>query len=152
GGGSANQADEVWGLNSSGLIYRASKSGSKWTFSQIPGALTEVEVGPGYQEGCYPYEVWGLSSSSQVYRYNYCSGQFSQQPGTLCEIRVGGGQVWGAQCGSNTFRFVFASGTFKPIANSFTAIPQLSVGPNGQVWAEDTGSGFLYKFDDFSGF
>src|SRR5262249_53225412 len=108
GGGSANQADEVWGLNSSGLIYRASKSGSKWTFSQIPGALTEVEVGPGYQEGCYPYEVWGLSSSSQVYRYNYCSGQFSQQPGTLCEIRVGGGQVWGAQCGSNTFRFVFA--------------------------------------------
>src|SRR5262249_60107970 len=33
GGGSANQADEVWGLNSSGLIFRGIKSGTTWTFS-----------------------------------------------------------------------------------------------------------------------
>src|SRR5262249_31905481 len=62
GGGSANQTDEVWGVNSSGGIYRASKSGSTWTFSAVPGSLTEVEVGPGYQEVCHPYEVWGLNS------------------------------------------------------------------------------------------
>ena len=152
GGGNAYQADEVWGLSSSGLIYRASKSGSTWTFSQIPGALSVVEVSPGYQDSCHPYEVWGLNSGSQIYRYNYCMAHFEQQAGSLCEIRVGGGQVWGAECGPRTYRFSFANGNFFQIPNGFQAIPQLSVGPNGQAWAEDTGTGLLYKFDDFSGF
>jgi hypothetical protein len=42
GGGNAAQADAVWGLNSSGSIYRASKSGASWIFSQVPGVLAVI--------------------------------------------------------------------------------------------------------------
>jgi hypothetical protein len=152
GGGNAAQADAVWALNSSGSIYRASKSGSSWTFSQVAGVLDLIEVGPGYQDNCHPYEVWGLNTGSQVYRYNYCTSQFDQQSGILCDIHVGGGDIWGAQCGPNVFRFNFSTGVFDQIADPFGAFPQLTVGSNGDVWATDTGNSNVYKYDDFSGF
>ena len=152
GGGNAAQADAVWALNSSGSIYRASKSGSSWTFSQVAGVLDLIEVGPGYQDKCHPYEVWGLNTGSQVYRYNYCTSQFDQQSGILCDIHVGGGDIWGAQCGPNVFRFNFSTGVFDQIADPFGAFPQLTVGSNGDVWATDTGNSVVYKYDDFSGF
>jgi hypothetical protein len=44
GGGNAAQADAVWGLNSSGNIFRASKSGTSWIFSQVPGVLPAEPV------------------------------------------------------------------------------------------------------------
>src|SRR5215470_1725348 len=81
GGGNAAQADTVWGLNSSGSIYRASKSGTTWSFTQVPGGLTAIAVGPGYQDSCHPYEAWGLNSGSQIYRFNYCTNLFEQIPG-----------------------------------------------------------------------
>jgi len=152
GGGDSAQADTVWALNSAGSIYHASKSGTAWTFSSVPGSLTTIAVGPGYQDPCHPYEVWGLNSGSNIYRYNFCGGSFEQQSGSLCEIQVGGGEIWGAECGPKTYRFNASTGSFNQIPNSFHAIPQLSIGPNGQAWAEDTGTGLLYKFDDFSGF
>jgi hypothetical protein len=99
GGGNAAQADAVWALNSSGSIYRASKSGATWIFSQVPGVLAVIAVGPGYLNSCHPYEVWGLNPSSQIYRYNFCGNHFEQVPGILCEIQVGGGEIWGAECG-----------------------------------------------------
>jgi len=108
GGGNATQADAVWALNSSGNIYRATKSGSTWTFSQVPGSLDLIQVGPGYRDNCHPYEVWGLNTGSQIYRYNYCTSQFDQQSGFLCDIHVGGGDIWGAQCGPNVYRFNFS--------------------------------------------
>jgi hypothetical protein len=151
GGGSAAQADEVWGLNSSGSVYRASKSGSSWTFSQVPGSLDVIEVGPGYQDSCHPYEVWGLNTSSQIYRYNFCGDNFDQEPGILCEIQVGGGDVWGAQCGPNVFRFNFSTLTFDQVSDPFGSIPAITVGPNG-VWAIDTSNSAVYQYDDFSGF
>src|SRR3974390_79294 len=52
GGGNAAQADAVWALNSSGNIYRASKSAGIWTFSQVPGVLDLIQVGLGYQDSC----------------------------------------------------------------------------------------------------
>ena len=152
GGGNSAQPDTVWAINSSGSIYHATGSGIAWTFSPVPGSLDVIAVGPGYQDPCHPYEVWGLNTSSQIYRYNFCGGSFEQQPGSLCEIQVGGGEIWGAECGPATYRFNASTNSFNSIPNSFTAIPQLSVGPNGQAWAADTGSGLLYKFDDFSGF
>jgi len=150
GGGNAAQADEVWGLNSSGSIYRASKSGTSWIFTQVPGSFTGIVVGPGYQDACHPYEVWGLNSGSAIFRYNYCNNSFDQVPGILCDIQVGGSDVWGAQCGPNTFRFDFTTGTFFPISSPFTGFPALTVGPTGEVWAIDTGSSNrLYRFDVF---
>ncbi|MBV9303050.1 MAG: hypothetical protein JOY62_08935 [Acidobacteriaceae bacterium] len=152
GGGNVAQPDEVWGLNSLGDIFRASRSGPSWTFARVPGSLDLVEVGPGYQDSCHPYEVWGLNTGSEIFRYNYCTKQFQQQPGFLCDIHVGGGDIWGAQCGPNVFRFNFSTGVFDQITpDPFGAFPQLSVGPNGEVWAIDTSNSVLYEYNDFSG-
>jgi hypothetical protein len=152
GGGNAAQADTVWGLNSSGSIYRASKSGTSWIFSQVPGSLDDIQVGPGYQDSCHPYEVWGLNTGSEIFRYSFCTNSFDQEPGFLCDIHVGGGDIWGAQCGPNTYRFNFSTGVFDPINSPFVAFPALTVGPNGEVWVTDTGtSGELYRYDPFFG-
>jgi hypothetical protein len=148
GGGNAAQADEVWGLNSAGSIYRATKNGSSWSFSQVPGLLDLIQVGPGYRDNCHPYEVWGLNTASEIYRYNYCTSQFDQQPGFLCDLHVGGGDIWGAECGPNVFRFNFSAGVFDQIFDQFSAFPQLTVGSNGDVWATDTSDSIVYKYDD----
>lgn len=152
GGGNAFQADAVWGLNSAGSIYRAHLSGSKWVFNQVPGVLDLIEVGPGYQDGCHPYEVWGLNTSSQIYRYNFCDKNFDQETGILCDIKVGGGEVWGAQCGPEVFHFNFSTGNFDQVSSPFGAFPALTVGPNGGVWGLDTGDSNVYQFDVYIGF
>lgn len=153
GGGNAAQEDEVWGLDSRGSIFRAVKGGSPWSFSQVPGLLDLIQVGPGYRDNCHPYEVWGLNTASQIYRYNYCTSKFDQQSGFLCDLHVGGGDIWGAECGPNVYRFNFSTGVFDPIANQFSAFPQLTVGSNGDAWATDTSDSLVYKYnDDLQGF
>jgi hypothetical protein len=93
GGGNLfqSQPDAVWALDASHNIYTLTASG----FVQVSDALGQIAVGPGYQDSCHPYEVWGISLTSQVFRYDYCSGQFNQEPGTLARIAVGGAGVWG---------------------------------------------------------
>ena len=150
GGGNAAQPDAVWGINSQGNIYRAFKSGTKWSFSQVPGVLDLIQVGPGYRDGCHPYEVWGLNAASQIFRYNYCSSAFDQQPGSLCDIHVGGGSIWGPDCGPDVFRFNFTTGVFDQIPTPFSAFPQLAVGSNGDVWATDTSNSVVYKYDEIA--
>lgn len=145
GGGNAAQADEVWALNSSGSIFRAHKSGTSWVFSQIPGSLDLVAVGPGYQDSCHPYEVWGLNPSAQIFRYNYCSNNFDQMPGILCDIHVGGGgEVWGADCGPDVFEFDFSTGVFVQFPTPFASFPILAIVPSGRLWALDTGNGRIW--------
>jgi hypothetical protein len=122
-----------------------------WVFSPVTGVLDVIEVGPGYQDSCHPYEVWGLNSRSEIYRYNFCGNNFDQENGVLCEINVGGGEIWGAQCGPNVFRFNFSTGNFEQVTDAFGAIPALTIGPNG-VWAIDTGNDVVYQYDDFLGF
>jgi hypothetical protein len=148
GGGNATQADEVWGLTSQGSIFRATQNGRFWNFSQVTGLLDLIQVGPGYRDNCHPYEVWGLNTAAQIYRYNYCTSQFDQQSGLLCDIHVGGGDIWGADCGPNVFRFNFTTGVFDQIFDQFSAFPQLTVGSNGDVWATDTSDSIVYKYDD----
>lgn len=150
GGGNAAQADEVWALNASGSIFRASKSGAAWTFSPIGGVLDLIQVGPGYQDPCHPYEVWGLNKNSLIFRYDYCTNQWVQQPGFLCDIHVGGGDIWGAECGPKVYRFNFGTRSFDPIDDPFGAFPVLTVGSNGDVWATDTSNSFVYVYDDLS--
>jgi hypothetical protein len=152
GGGNAAQADTVWALNSSGSIYRASKSGTSWVFSQVPGVLDLIAVGSGFQDACHPYEVWGLNSSAQIYRYNFCGGNFDKEPGLLCDIHTGGGDVWGADCGPDIFRFKFSTGVFNQISAPFGAFPQMAVGPNETIWAVDTSNSLVYQYNDFLGF
>ena len=147
GGGNAALSDAGWVLDSSHNVYRASKNGTSWVFTQISGALDLIAVGPGYHDSCHPYEVWGLNTGSQVFRYNYCTGQFDTGFGFLCDIHVGGGDVWGAECGPKVYRFNFGTGSFDPISDPFGAFPVLTVGSNGEVWAADTSNSFVYEYD-----
>jgi len=52
---------------------------------------------------------------------------------------------------ANVFRFNFSTGNFDQIPNPFGAFPALAVGPNGTVWAADSGSADVYQYDNFSG-
>ena len=142
GGGNALQADAVWGLDSSGNIYKATKSGTSWVFSPIPGVLDFIAVGIGYNDSCHPYEVWGLNSAAQIFRYNFCVQNWDQVPGSLATLAVGGGEIWGINGNGKPFRFNFDTLLFD---QSFSGTPeQIAVGPNG-VWALD--SNYVEVFD-----
>jgi hypothetical protein len=143
GGGNALQADAVWGLDSSGNIYSAAKSGTSWIFNQMPGVLDFIAVGIGYNDSCHPYEVWGLNSAAEIYRYDFCIQNWDQVGGTLGSLAVGGGDIWGVNGLFQLFRFDFATLTFMQKSILFT---QVTVGPNG-VWTLQTDNS-VYEFDD----
>jgi hypothetical protein len=142
GGGSAAQADEVWGLNSSGSIYRASKSGGSWVFSQVPGVLDFIAVGIGYQDNCHPYEIWGLNPAASIYRYSFCSKNWDQVPGTLQTLAVGGGDIWGVNGGDSLFRFDFKLlGFDQVLIINNNPVSQIAVSPT-DIWTVTGGSVF----------
>lgn len=114
GGGNTLQKDAVWGLDSSGNIYKATKSGTSWVFSQITGVLDFIAVGAGYQDNCHPYEVWGLNPAAEIFRYNFCGLNFEQVGGTLATLAVGGGEIWGINADSILFGFNFTKLVFDP--------------------------------------
>jgi streptogramin lyase len=76
----------------------------------------------------------------------------TSSPASFATYTWAGGYVWGAQCGPNVFKFNFSTGVFDQIADPFGAFPQLAVGPNGGVWAIDTGNQSVAQYDPFSTF
>ena len=147
GGGNAFSLtpDEVWTLGDPGpgvtgrSPYRLTGSG----FVQMPGKLWQIAIGPGGRDSCHPYEVWGTNPSNQIFRFDYCSGQFNQQPGSFSYIYVGGAGVWGTN-GSQIFQLNFATHTLVQIPNP-GSIYQLAVGPTG-TWGIDSNYQ-VYEFD-----
>lgn len=135
--------DEVWALaiqeDGAGIPYRLTSSG----FVQMPGDLLQIAVGPGGRDSCHPYEVWGLSPSNQIFRFDYCSGQFNQQPGSLAYIFVGGAGVWGINSSFQIFELNFATHTFIQIPGT---VDQIAVGPTG-TWGIDNSTNQVYEFD-----
>jgi hypothetical protein len=113
GGGTLTQLDEVWGINSSGDVYRydfSTKSlvfiaGGKECPTCFPVAYSQIAAGPGYEDSCHPYEIWGLNNFGTV-RYNYCSSQFdtiSNPSGiSFAQIATAGGDVWALSPTSGT--------------------------------------------------
>ena len=138
GGGNQFQPDAVWALDASHNIYSLTDSG----FTQQPGALVQIAVGPGYQDSCHAYEVWGINLSNQVFRFDFCSGQFNQEPGiTLAQIAAGGAGVWGlATKTGEIYELDFTTHVFNKIPGR---LAQIAVGPNG-VWGID-GSGDVHQ-------
>lgn len=147
GGGNMVQADAVWGLDSSNRIYTGAKSGSTWVFSQVPGVLDFIAVGPGYEDSCHPYEVWGLNPAAQIFRYNYCLQNWEQIAGTLSTMAVGGGDVWGLNGSGLPFVFNFATLSFEaPSDVPGRTYSQITVGPYG-AWAIDR-TADVYVYDN----
>jgi hypothetical protein len=64
--------------------------------------LSQIVVGPGYEDKCHPYEVWGIVVSSVfpqgTWRYNYCTSGFDSIPNPsgvdFSQIATGAGDVW----------------------------------------------------------
>lgn len=136
--------DEVWALGPPGfgwnsIPYRLTSSG----FVPMPGSLSQITVGPGGRDSCHPYEVWGLNQGDQIFRFDYCSGQFNQQPGSLGLIWVGGAGVWGIDSSGRIFQLNFATHTLVQIPGT---LDQLIVGPTG-TWGLDFSTNQVYEFD-----
>lgn len=129
GGGTLVQPDEVWGLNASQQVFRLVNG----SFHQIPGALTQIAVGPGY-EPCHPAEVWGLNSSGEIFRFDFCSSQFHQASGQLSQISVGEHEVWGINPAGAVFHWNFNTFVFENVP---VTLSQISAGPAGAVWGVD---------------
>ena len=105
-------------------------------------------MGVGNEDQCHPYEVWGINPSQEVFRYDYCSGQFNQSPGSsLTQIATGGSDVWGINANSQVFHYSFAQETFVQVQGP--SLTQIAVGVN-DVWGIDD-SGDLFRYDPNNG-
>jgi hypothetical protein len=107
GGGTLLQKDEVWGVDVNGVgggpVYHFNWSTNK--FDEYAGGrfgLSQIVVGPGYEDSCHPYEVWGIVVSTVfpqgTWRYNYCTSGFESitNPSGIdfSQIATGGGDIW----------------------------------------------------------
>jgi virginiamycin B lyase len=80
-------ADTVWGLDSSGNIYRYPGNDSA-PWEKIPGTLAEISAGSSKN-------VWGLDSAGNVYTYNGHSNSFDLIDGTYEDVYAAAdGTVW----------------------------------------------------------
>jgi hypothetical protein len=137
GGGTLLQPDEVWALNTDNQIFRLSNG----SFKQIPGQLTQIAVGPGF-ESCHPTEVWGINNATgDVFRFDFCSGQFNQATGQLSQITVGEHEVWGLNSTGAIFQWNFSTFVFENVPG---VLSQISAGPAGAVWGV-TSAGKVFR-------
>jgi hypothetical protein len=93
---SAGSDGAVWGVDSSGNVYRY-RGGRLWR--QITGLqLTQVSVGSSNH-------IWGVDSSGNVYQY--VTGKWQQITGLqLTQVSVGSdGMVLGVDSSSNVYRY-----------------------------------------------
>src|SRR5215467_61755 len=74
---------EVWGVNSSEMIYRYNYCTG--AFEEIPGFLSQIAVRGG--------QVWGLNSLGMIYRFNPSTNLFIEVTGFLNQIAVGAAGV-----------------------------------------------------------
>ena len=104
-------------------------------------------MGIGYQDNCHPYEVWGLNPSSEIWRFNFCAHNWDQEPGFLCAIQVGGGDIYGTDCNEDLFNFDFASMSFLQTLSSLPVL-QVALEPQGAwVIVKDIGHQFTYVLE-----
>jgi hypothetical protein len=132
------QPDAVWTLDGSDNIYQLTASG----FVKVPGSLSQIAVGQGGRDSCHPYEVWGINATDEVFRFDYCSGQFNQEPGALSQIAVGGAGVWGLNSSQEIYELDFATHALIQIPGT---LRQIAVGPTG-AWGLGLNNQ-VYQFD-----
>lgn len=90
---SVGNANDVWGVNASNMVYRWSNQSKSWT--RIPGSLKQVSVGG---DGA----VWGVAPDGQIFRWT--GETWERIPGGLDQISVADwGLVWGVNQSSQVF-------------------------------------------------
>lgn len=132
------QPDAVWAVDLYDNIYQLTGTG----FVKVPGSLSQIAVGQGGRDSCHPYEVWGINATDEIFRFDYCSGQFNQEPGFLAQIVVGGAGVWGLNSSQQIFELDFATHAFIQIPGT---LRQIAVGPTG-AWGLGLNDQ-VYQFD-----
>lgn len=119
---SASNSPQSISISGTGAVPNTIPSVS---FTQIPGALTQISVGA---DGT----VWGLNSGGQIFEYNSGNPGWTLIPGTLSRILVGSGSaVWGLNASQEIFSRNVAAGSWTMIPG---ALVQLVVGCDGDVW------------------
>src|SRR6266550_2503708 len=143
---SAGMARNVWGVNSSGHVYRYTGD-DKNPWVRVPGTLTEITAA---SDGT----VWGINSAGHIYRYTWGSspgdpGHWVRIPGTVASIGAGAdGRVWGVNSAGAIFRYTGDRDTkdWKRIPGTLHAI---AVGVETNVWGVNQANHiFMYSGDD----
>ena len=106
-------------------------------FRQVPGLLTQIEVGAAGA-------VWGINAAGEIFWFNPETQSWVQLPGLLARIAVGAnGDVWGINGAQQIYRF-------NPQTQNWDHIPgllvQLSVGADGTVWGINVAQE-IYRFN-----
>ncbi|MFT3922337.1 MAG: fibronectin type III domain-containing protein [Myxococcales bacterium] len=121
---SVGSADNVWGVNAGGNIYKWNRSTTKW--SQMPGLLGAVSVAA---DGT----VWGLAQDyKSILRWNGTA--FVTFTGTLNAISAGSASnVWGVTASGTVYKLNAAgTGWGKPLVPT-GAFVNVSVASDGTV-------------------
>ena len=154
GGGTLLQKDEVWGIANGYFVYHFNfKTNS---FDEVGCGflsclqLSQIAVGPGYEDNCHPYEVWGIADNQYIgyatYRYNYCTSGFDNIPNptddNFSQIATGGGDVWTIDPYGYVWEYESVLGGFwfgqGPAYSTIPGFEQISVGVNN-VWTVNSG-------------
>jgi len=172
GGGSLLEPDEVWGIDTGGLVYQYNFSTKAFVYVTggieckfcFPVIFTQLAVGEGDEDavaggsdGCHPYEVWALSHvlglPNNAYRYNYCEGAFDLIPlpfGSTTPFTVlatGGSDTWALDANAHIWHYNQYDNLWFQVTNGGFdgTLQHITVGMN-DVWGLD-GNGTVYRYD-----
>jgi hypothetical protein len=172
GGGSLLELDQVWAINTSGLVYQYDFTTKAFvyvtggvecklclfdSFSQLVVGMGDEDGADGASDACHPYEVWALQSNLAYqglpYRYNYCEGEFDEiglpsgSTTPFTRLATGGSDTWALDANANIWHFsrYFQSWTQITSGGYYGTLQQIVVGVN-DVWGLD-GNGTVYRYD-----
>src|SRR6266550_123654 len=136
---SAGMARNVWGVNSSGHVYRYTGD-DKNPWVRVPGTLTEITAA---SDGT----VWGVNSAGHIYRYtgDRDTKDWKRIPGTLHEISVGvETNVWGVNQANHIF--MYSGDDTNPWVRITGGLSHIAAGADGVVWGVNAnGSVFRWR-------
>jgi hypothetical protein len=134
---------EVWGVNSSGQIFRRPLDGSG-DWSQVSGTMTSVTVGDTF--------VWGMNGSSIYYtrtsNFNWIP---VSNPNNITKIAIGSEEVWGVTASGQVFRrSVSGIGNWDSVSGPGATLTSITIG-EGYMWGLAGGTPYTTRLEGFLG-
>ena len=120
----------VWGINSSGLIFHFNIATQAWDW--IPGSLAQIALGANG-------EVWGLNAENQAYRFEAGAQSWSLIPeSSFSGVAVGSANnVWVFNSSEDVYQFNPQTLSWNQISKNLN-VTGISAGFDGATWVLDT--------------